>query len=446
MHPSTVTPPVKRGNTHDPYRHSRVFYIIEAALEYFIATLVGGSYFAKVTTSMGMSDALTGILSSIVSLGALFRIVAVFLSSRGGVKRWVTPLHALNNLLFVMIYVVPLLPLDATAMTVVFVLCLLGGHILHQIVYSPKINWFMSLVDDKERGTFTANKEIISLLGGMGFTFAMGSLIDYFDAKGDTRSTFIVCALTILALTVGHTAMLLLSREKPVEKKTVPIGESLRALVRDKGLWKILFVYVLWTAATHCLNPFLGAYKIRAVSEGGLGFSMTFIAVLSAVHSLTRALCSRPIGRFADRTSFSRMLMLCFGIQALAFFLNIFTTPSNGHILYTVYYLMYAVAMAGINSGSINLIYDYVSHERRTAALALNGIISGLTGFIVTLVAAIPMDAIQKNGNTLFGFTVYAPQLLSALSCIITVGILFYLHFVIGRMRRPAADAEGADT
>ncbi len=422
----------------DPYRASRFFYIIEAALEYFIAILVGESYLAKVTTSMGMSDALTGILSSLVSVGSLFRIVAVFLSAKGGVKRWVTPLHAINNLLFVMIYVVPLLPLKAEAMTVVFILCLLGGHTVHQIVYSPKINWFMSLVDDKQRGTFTANKEIVSLLGGMAFTFVMGSLIDRFEAQGNMRASFVTCAITVLILTVGHTAMLLLSREKPSQAAPTPVKENLRSLARDKGLWKILAVYILWNFASHCVGPFLGAYKVRSVAEGGLGFSMTLIAVLSAVHSLTRVLFSRPMGRFADRTSFSHMLTLCFGIQAVAYFLNMFATPQNGIIFYTLYYILHAIAMAGINSGAINLVYDYVPREKRTAALAINGVISGTVGFLTALVAAIPMDAIQKNGNKIGSFTVYAPQVLSAVSCVLTVVILLYVHFVIDRMKRPA--------
>ncbi len=40
-----------------PYKTSRTLYIIEAALEYFIAILVAETYLAKIAMSIGISDA-----------------------------------------------------------------------------------------------------------------------------------------------------------------------------------------------------------------------------------------------------------------------------------------------------------------------------------------------------------------------------------------------------
>ena len=70
---------------------SRILYIIEAALEYFISILVAGSYLATLTSHLGMSDSLTGILSSFISLGCLFQLFSVFLK-RKRVKTIVTTL------------------------------------------------------------------------------------------------------------------------------------------------------------------------------------------------------------------------------------------------------------------------------------------------------------------------------------------------------------------
>ena len=61
-----LTPPEK-----DIYKTSRNLYIVEAALEYFIAIIVGGAFLAKVSTSLGISDSLTGIISSFVPWAAL---------------------------------------------------------------------------------------------------------------------------------------------------------------------------------------------------------------------------------------------------------------------------------------------------------------------------------------------------------------------------------------
>ena len=91
----------------DEYKNSRILYILEATLEYFIALAIGGAYLAKLSTFMGFSDSFTGILTSFVSLGCSFQIIAVFLANKRPVKRWVTLLHTLNQLFFAIVYVVP---------------------------------------------------------------------------------------------------------------------------------------------------------------------------------------------------------------------------------------------------------------------------------------------------------------------------------------------------
>ena len=58
---------------------SRILYIIEAAIEYFISILVAGSFLATLTKELGISDSLTGILSSVISLGCLFQLFSIFL-------------------------------------------------------------------------------------------------------------------------------------------------------------------------------------------------------------------------------------------------------------------------------------------------------------------------------------------------------------------------------
>ena len=67
----------------DIYRSSRVGNIISAALEYFISMLVIDSYLAKLTTDIGISDSVTGILTSFVSLGFGFQLFAIFLAADG---------------------------------------------------------------------------------------------------------------------------------------------------------------------------------------------------------------------------------------------------------------------------------------------------------------------------------------------------------------------------
>ena len=410
---------------NDIYKNSRFFYVLEAAFEYFISILVTGAYLAKVTAYIGLPDSLTGVLTAFVSLGCGFQIIAIFLANRQPVKQWVSVLQIINQLFFALIYLIPFFGLPRGVTIALFCFFLLAGHIISNIVCSPKTNWLMSLVDDRKRGDFTATKEIVSLIGGVIFTFVVGLVIDRFEAAGSIETSLIFCGVGIFVLMLLHTATLLLSLEKPVEKKNTQI----RDLLRDKGLFKVILITVLWNVANYATSPFYGTYQTK-----DLGFSMTFISVLAALYAVCRSLVSKPLGRYADKTSFTRMLNICFAIQLLSFAVNMFTVPSNGKIFYTIFYILHAVAMAGINSGAVNLIYDYVDHDRRVGALALQNTLAGFTGFFTTLVVSVLVDFIQANGNTFLGMNLYAQQVVSGIGAIVVLIILVYLNMAFRNM------------
>lgn len=411
-----------------------LLYIIEAALEYFITLMVTEAYLAKVTSAIGMDDALIAVLTAFTSLGTAFQLFAIFLAHKRPVKRWVTPLHMINQTFFALIYFIPVVNISYTARVAFFVLFLLGANLLNGSVQAPKFHWYMSFVEDKKRGSFTATKEIVSLIGGMIFTYIMGGIIDAREAAGDLRGAFLIIGITILCLMLLHTATLLFSvaETSPAEKHS--LGEELRATLRDKSLFRVIAVSFFWSIASYATTPFYGTYKIKE-----LGFSMTFIAVLAGVQSIVRAVASRPIGAYADRRGFSRMLTLVFSVEAAALLAVTFAVPENGQVIFTVYVVLHGIAMGGINSGETNLIYDYVEEERRTTALALKSGITGITGFLTTLLVTIPVNYIQKNGNTIFGIPVYAQQVTSFFGFLVVIGILLYLVFVVRRMARGSA-------
>ena len=413
--------------TKDQYKFSRFMYILEAAFEYFISMIVGGAYLAKITSELGISDSVTGILGSIVSLACGMQIFAIFLFKPGSSKRGVTVLHSINQLCFAFIYLVPFIEISRSTKIVIFVLLLLSGHFINNVVQPSKINWFMGLVDNNKRGRFTANKEIVSLLGGMVFSFTMGSIIDRYEAMGRIRESFIICGITIFGLAALHTATLILSKEKSgTEKERAPMKQMLAGLLRDRSYFKVIFVSVLWNIAHYVSTPFYSTYTIKE-----LGFSMTLVSVMSMVYAITRSTFSRPLGRYADKHSFSKMLNICFGAAMIGFTVNIFTVPSNGKVFYMIYYILYAVGMAGINSGGINLIYEHVSPEQRVCALALKNTLAGIAGFLTTLAASRLVAYIQANGNTFLGINAYAQQVTSAISVVLVGVTILYLNTVV---------------
>ena len=158
---------------------------------------------------------------------------------------------------------------------------------------------------------------------------------------------------------------------------------------------------------------------------------MVFISLLTVLYSVSRALIAKPLGRYADRTSFLNMFNVCFLFMAAAFAVNIFTTPENGRILFPLHYLLFALGSAGITSGEINLIYESVEREQRMGALALKSTLSGLAGFAASLLVSPLVNRIQANGNRFWGMHLYAQQVLSAITLSITVILLIYINTIM---------------
>lgn len=427
---------MKLKTNKDPYAVSRFMYILEAMFEYFIYILTTGAYLANLGTAVGLSEATIGILSSFISLGCGMQIVAIFIRGRISSKKFVSIGNIINQSLYALMYLTPFFPLPKEYRSACLIIFLLVGQLIMNVIQSHKINWFMSFVDDHKRGVFTANKEIVSLLGGMVFTFLMGVLSDYFEAQGNAVGFFIVAAITLFGLMALHTATLLLSKEKP-ENNAETVKIPFRELLFNSKLLKVIGFSVLWHIVNYISLPFYGTYTI-----GALGFSMTFVAVCATVSSIVRAAASRPVGAFADKHSFASSLIFCFVMLLTAFVFMTFTAPGFAKYLYLGYIIFSAVSNAGINGGTINLIYDYVPHSHRVAALALQNSIAGIAGFLATLAVSPLVDHIQANGNTFLGIHVYPQQVLSFFSIIGTILVLLYLVFIIRKLHRVDARAE----
>ncbi len=416
----------------DIYRSSRGYNIITAAVEYFISLLVMDSYLAKLTTDIGIPDSVTGILASFVSLGFGFQLFAIFLINKRPVKRWVTVMGVINQLCFAFVYVIPFFEISTTVKTVVFVVMLLLAHILLNVAGPAKIDWHMALVDDNKRGRFTALKEIVSLVGGMIFSFAVGLVIDYCEANENLHGAFIFCAVGVVGLMIINTVFLLSTKEKePEHAEHISVMKMVGEIIRDKKIFKVILVSVIWYIALYSTTPFYGTYKIKE-----LGFTMTFVSILSATYAIARSLASRPLGKYADKHSFTRMLNICFIIVGIAYIINIFTVPSNGMVLYTIYYMLYAIAMGGINSAGTNLIYDFVEPDKRVVAIAFQHTLAGFAGFFSTIIVGFLVDYIQNSGNTFLGMNVYAQQIVSAIGAIVVVFALVYLNTVVKKMQK----------
>ncbi|MBE5743439.1 MAG: MFS transporter [Clostridiales bacterium] len=416
----------------DIYSTSRFLYIIEETLGYFISIVVSGAYLAKLTTYMGLSDGLTGILSAFVSLGCCFQILTIFIARKRSVKKSLTIIYSLNQLFFALVYFVPFFKVSTMAKVVIFIVLFLSGYALDNVANPTKTNWYMSLIDNDKRGRFTANKEVVSLVSGVLFTMLFSAIIDSLETANNIEGAFVFCGIGIFVLALFHSLTLIFTKEKvvdPIEQEEKK-NKSQKGLLKDKTLFKIVLVFVIWYIAQFSTIPFYGTYQIKE-----LGFTMVFVSILSVIGAFSRALFSRPFGKFADKYSFLKLINLCFIIAFAGYVVNVFTTPSNGKVFYTIHSVLFSISMAGVNSSSINLIYDYFDKDKGSMALAVRSTLAGSVGFLTTILVSLLVDKIQSNGNSIFGINVYAQQVVSLIGAIVIgVGIL-YVNLVVKKIK-----------
>ena len=412
---------------------TEIAYIIEAGFEYFISLFVTGTMLGYILDTLGFSDAMQGIISTVATFTCGAQLFALVLAGRKR-KRIVTLGHLINQACFSVLYLLPIFSIPAEIKPVLLMILLFAGHIINNAINPAKITWLMSAVPDERRGGFTAVKEMISLAGGIAVSLVFGAVADTFrDSSGmPTTPYYVICSIALIFMMLLHTASLLISTEKPEPNMThAPIRSTVVRMARDKRLLKVIGVGIIWNIASALSISFYASYLRQE-----LAYSFTVIAIISTAASLCRIAVSPLLGKIADKYSFATSMTLSFAIAAFAFLAMVFTAPET-RWLYLVYACLNAFAMAGINSGVINLIYDYVLPEERAVAMGVKNALGGILGFFTALGAGALLGRIQENGGLhIFGATVYAQQILALLSCIGTVILIIYMRVFVAPMHK----------
>ena len=405
----------------DEFKLSRTAYILECMFEYFITILTTGAYLAKLTTTIGISDSMTAILSSLTSLAGIFQIVSIFLAHRTPVKRWVLPITFITQALVSTLYVIPFLNIGALAPVLFFVIIFISKAAVN-VVAPAKSNWFLSLVDDRQRGNFQAKINIVSLAGGMIFTFLASFTIDEFEAKGNLSGAFIAMTVVICILAALQIFCLVIARERTGEavKKESPLT-AIKKLCHNKIYIRILIFNLIWAIANNVTTPFLSTYQINE-----LGFSMTFISTVGIVISFLQMFAVYFFGRYSVRHSYASILRIAYVFALFSFLFVMFSTTSNGYVTFTIYRVINLFFGSASAVSSTSLLFSVVPPSERTAAIAFNTIASGLVSFFVTLAVSPVLDALQSARPLIFGIEVYAQQILAFVSFCITILLLIY--------------------
>lgn len=409
------------------YVQSRRAYMAQCTIEYFISILVADAFLAKLLTHIGISDSLTGIISSFISFAFLFQLLSIWLVKKiKSTKKTVLVFDTLSQLFFMSIYIIPFLPVSRSVKTVLVMAAILTAYFAKYLIYSIFFKWANSFVEPSNRGEYSAVKEMISLFTGVIFTFAAGFIIDKFEAIGNLDGGFLFIATVMLVLNMcNFISIMRIKNAEANDDGKHNLKEILQGTIGNKNFRNVVIMTSLWDIGRYASIGFMGTFKTN-----DLLLSVGTVQIINIAGNIARLIVSKPFGRYSDRTSFAKGFNLALLIIAAGYAVNIFAAP--GRVWCIVFFtVMYSVCFAGTNQNSYNIVYNYVNSDYIVSAMSIKNCIGGLLGFLSSLAGGKILSVIQGNGNMFLGMHVYGQQVLSAISLVIILAAFVFNKLVI---------------
>ena len=416
--------------TSKEYKLSRRAYITECMFEYLVALLVADAFIAKLLKYLGASDALCGVISSLISLSFLFQIFSVLVMGRiRNTKKTAIIFHGAAQFLFSCLYLIPFLRMGNGTRRGVFIACILCAYFGNYFVTTLIYKWGNTFVDPHRRASFSSLKEMVSLLTGMVVSLALGYAIDQLDKSGDLTRGFLLSSICMFIFCAADlVCLLLIKNDNKPETETLPppkLSEIMRNTFGNRNYVKTVILKCLWWGGVYTTIGFLGTYK-----QEELFYTLAQIQIINIIGCGCRFAISKLFGRFSDKHGFVRGIQMAFTILAVAFTVNMFTAP-NTRWLIIVFVVLYNISQAGTYQNMINITYAFVDVKYFVQAAALKDCIAGVFGFLCALGSGRLLAAIQANGNTLFGIPVYAQQVQSAISLLFVIAAFLFAQFAL---------------
>lgn len=414
------------------YRTSRNAYVMQCTFDYFFQILITDAFLAKVLKDIGLSDSLTGILSSLISLSFLFQLLVIPLISKlGKVRKAVMILDTLSQLMYIGIYAVPFLPFSFSVKAVAVTAMILFGYLFLYLNQQVCYKWGNSFVSPEKRGIFSNTKELISLLSGVVVTLAAGAVMDGFETKGNIHLAFIITAVGMMFICIAN--FISLSKMQDSELSESKTKHSFREIaehtVANEKFRSVIILSVLSGCATYIMLGFMGTYKII-----DLKFPIVTVQIINIAASLLRAVVSRPFGRYSDEKGYARGFYLG-QILFLAGIVSGACTTAVTRWLIVPFTVLYHMSLAGTSNNTFNMAYSYVEEEYILHAMIINNSIKGVAGFLASIVGGRILSAVQNNGNSLFGMNIFGQQFLCILAVILTFTAIIYNKKVVFRQK-----------
>lgn len=429
-------------------KSSRIYYTTADSAAQTIVQLAGGTFLASLMSYSGISDANIGIITSLVSLAALSQLFLINFFKRLKKYKLLVCATALQRSLFALLYLVPLLPMQSVYKAVFIVLLYFIGQVFVQIGLPASQDWIASLVPSRLRGKYFSIKDSVAVFVVSSLMLISGMILDHYK-KSSLITGFIILSILIFLLTLinviglsrmkeprtsyvdengremhGRLAKKAKDKEPVAQAQSIP--SELKEAFRNRKFRKAFTVQALYILAFYICTPFNSSYIIN-----DLKLPYTFIMVIGFVFNLYRIYIMPKLGRMADKHGMGKLLrytMLALGVNFLCM---AFTMPFSSYPLYIIGAFFSSTAWAFVGIGLFGIQLDFYRSDKRMIWLTITSSLTGVFGFMVSIVGGTILSHLQSLPLSLFGHKIYAQQILNLLGFFIILITVFYIRYHI---------------
>ena len=422
-------------------------YALDALFDGVVATLTAGTFFAKLTTSLGVSDATTAILGQAGHLMIVFYLVSSIVARSQNSKPLISALHLCYQLLITTIYLLPFFVLEPGVSEKILLVIILLAKAACFSCAGAKSSWLISNMPKEKQSSIFGISQAILYTVLFFLSLGMSRLIDRMEERGNLRGAFLSIFLILLGASVLNlTATLLTKRPtEMVAQKGECLLTTYREVLQNKAFVSIAIQRLFYTFGSAAATSYQATYLINEC-----GLPMTTIALLSAIGTAVNAAAHAFWGKVGTRISQYYVYGISMVLITLSCVTTIFLSPTHLILPYVLFTVLYNLGHAAYNVGYM-VIYRIMPERHYASAMAIGVIPQSLVFFFSTLALAPLFNYLKDDlGGELFGRTFYAQQTFAVIGTIFFIIGILYLLFVTNRhmlpLIRKTAVTESAST
>lgn len=410
------------------FKTSRTFSIFEGASARTIFNLTSGAFLAGFASYLGAGDSFNGIIGAIPVLAGIIQLISpIVFEKMEKRKQLVTILCLIHRLLLGSMVFMPFLAKGQTARLALIAVIYFVSYLAVSFINPAASGWIIDLTPDNIRGRYFGIRESYVLGSATVFTLIMGRVLDIYKENGNEYGGFIVMFSFVLILAVGNFVIFSLMKEPPVKrsKSELNLKKVISIPLKDNKFRKIVLLFIFWNIGVQIGGPFFAVYMVT-----GLKLNYTYIMAVSMLGTLVYTLVVRLWGRLADRKSWVYVIKLSIFMLAVTHLIWFFINPSTAYILVPLMHIAGGLSWSGIGISAFNIQFTYSPEEGRTIYIGFNAALSGLIGFLSTLLGSLLLVLFNTFVINISGFTIGSMQIIFAISGILLAGCATYIHAV----------------